>query len=377
MKPKTKFVIASFFKSLFSNDAAIDGAKKAPWWMAVVMFVLSIGLPLIPLAVSGANTRGSDSFGKYALGTDRYLTEAAIPMKDNGISFNISNGECVLKVGDEVDHRTSDEKALTPLFTYEATRDLKVSKVNEDKSITTTDVHAETYEFNVYYTDRPFKTKKGSLEDSVSDLIAILDDTRYVQYTKTELSSADPEDTNYYIPSYAIIFTKGIYFSFYTQDSTIRYSYTSFGSTENWNHTKDCELLTRVLEVKNFEGTKSSNNNEYVAGVYKNWKVVVDELYKTTKSNGIRTSLLIYLGVYAVLVVLMGFMIWLLTRGKNNVFNYLNFWTTSKIAAWSALSPSILGMILGFLFTQYAPFIFIILLGIRVMWLSMKQLRPY
>jgi maltodextrin utilization protein YvdJ len=72
----------------------------------------------------------------------------------------------------------------------------------------------------------------------------------------------------------------------------------------------------------------------------------------------------------------MGLMIFLLTRGKKNIFHIYTFGDCEKIAAWSMVSPALLSLILGFIFTDYAMMFFIILLGLRVMWLSMKQLRP-
>ena len=72
----------------------------------------------------------------------------------------------------------------------------------------------------------------------------------------------------------------------------------------------------------------------------------------------------------------MGLMVFLLTRGKKNIFRVYTFGDCQKISAWSMVSPALLGMILGFFIQDYAMMFFIILLGVRVMWLSMKQLRP-
>ena len=72
----------------------------------------------------------------------------------------------------------------------------------------------------------------------------------------------------------------------------------------------------------------------------------------------------------------MGFLMWLLTRGKNNPNNYFTPWLTQKVEARLALAPGILTMILGFFLPQYVPIGFIVTLGLRVMWISMKELRP-
>lgn len=373
MKEKSKFILGSFFKSLISNDAAIEGAKKSPWWMALIMFVLSIGLPLIPVSVNASRVNGSASLGQYTLGSDTRLAAVLLEAQQMGYEFNIENGECkATKNGVEV-LNTTDADAYTPLVRYESQRQNTV--VNADGTKTTSEI-VNQFDLDLYFTARPYSSKD---ELSVEDMTKKLNETVYTLGTKNVRPAIDPEEDEVpagYIPSYVIIHKTGLYTAIYQQDSTVLYCYTSFRA--DWKHTKPCELITRLLDVKDMEAAdKKATNPEFVAGVYKNYKSVVSETYLTEKSSNLVKSVLIYGGVYIALLAMMGFMLWLLTRGKNNPFNYLSFITTSRIAAWAGLAPAILGMILGFMITNYAPFIFIILLGLRTMWLAMKQLKPY
>ena len=86
----------------------------------------------------------------------------------------------------------------------------------------------------------------------------------------------------------------------------------------------------------------------------------------------------IYLGVYAGLILFLGLMVFLLTRGKNNINRTMNFWVCQKVAWWSSFTPGLLALPLGFLLASniLGQMTFIVLLSIRVMWLSMRQLRP-
>ncbi|MEG1739051.1 MAG: hypothetical protein RR266_01155, partial [Bacilli bacterium] len=52
------------------------------------------------------------------------------------------------------------------------------------------------------------------------------------------------------------------------------------------------------------------------------------------------------------------------------------FWECMKISFWSMLSPAILSLVFGFFLTQFATLIFVLIFGVRAMWLSMKQLKP-
>ena len=72
----------------------------------------------------------------------------------------------------------------------------------------------------------------------------------------------------------------------------------------------------------------------------------------------------------------MGLMMFLLTRGKNNPNRGLTFFITCKIDAWITFTPALLGMILGFIWNAAAGLGFIVLIGLRTMWLSMRQLSP-
>ena len=61
---------------------------------------------------------------------------------------------------------------------------------------------------------------------------------------------------------------------------------------------------------------------------------------------------------------------------KNNPNNYFSPWLTIKISARLALSPAIITFVVGLFLPQYASMLFILALGLRVMWISMKELRP-
>ena len=52
------------------------------------------------------------------------------------------------------------------------------------------------------------------------------------------------------------------------------------------------------------------------------------------------------------------------------------FIETMNMSFYLALSPAVLTLIFGFIFPRYASFIFVALMSIRLMWMSMKTLRP-
>jgi hypothetical protein len=118
------------------------------------------------------------------------------------------------------------------------------------------------------------------------------------------------------------------------------------------------------------------NKTETLDKTWANWKTLIRNLYNQTRLRAAGTQLLILSAVNVGIIAIMGFMIWVLTRGKNNPYRIFTVWESYKIVFWAALSPAILTTGLGFLIKTFASTIFPLLLGVRVMWLSMKSLRP-
>lgn len=118
------------------------------------------------------------------------------------------------------------------------------------------------------------------------------------------------------------------------------------------------------------------NKTETVNQTWANWKGLIRKLYNQTRLKSAGMQLLILSAVNVGIIAIMGFMIWVLTRGKNNPYRIFTVWEAYKIVFWASLAPALLTSGLGFLIKSFASTIFPLLLGVRVMWLSMKSLRP-
>ena len=149
------------------------------------------------------------------------------------------------------------------------------------------------------------------------------------------------------------------------------------------SHQKQIENLISegfsILQIFNEDGSELDydlRNSTYTEGVLNNWKKTFNLTYENRKILNFWATSGIYYGIYLGLTVFMGLLIFLLTRGKKNPYNYLSILTCEKIEAWICFAPAILGMIVGFIFANFAVMAYIMLLGLRTMWLTMKQLRP-
>ena len=347
MKDRTKEVLKDGFGSLISNAAAIRGAKAGPLWLTILFFVFSIILPIIPLFVAQVKTNGSSFLTNYSYGLERYVTKMAMDLKDKGVEFAIDE-EHLLSVnenGTEVDF--NEYGSSKPYAGY-------------------VDAVSNQYDFVLYLSNATSASEKNTVNKVIT-----------TTYYKTGTTTVVASDDAYYVPSYMILFKNGVYVVINQNNGVKPVAYSYSGDFKTIKANDKC--LETLLTVKDKDGaniTPSIIDNEYVNGVYKNYKKFLDKSYETLKIRNTWASSGIYLGIFFGLNVIMGFLMWLLTRGKNNPNNYYTPWLTEKVQARLALAPALITLIVGFFLTSQTMLIYIITIGMRVMWTSMKELRP-
>ena len=92
MKDRTKEIVRDGFASLVNNAAAIRGAKNGPFWLTLVMFILSLFLPIIPVFIAQANTNGSTFINTNTYNLERYIPAIGLELKNNRkVEFELSS----------------------------------------------------------------------------------------------------------------------------------------------------------------------------------------------------------------------------------------------------------------------------------------------
>ena len=345
MKDRTKEILKDGFGSLVNNAAAIRGAKNGPLWLTILFFLFGILLPIIPLFVAQATTNGSSFLSSYSYGLERYVTSIAMDLKENNVEFQIKDHLLyVSENGADVDFSTYG--SAKPYAAYE-------------------DEVTKQYNFVVYISDALTNAEKTVVNNAIS--------TTY--YEAGSINKTESQD-NAYIPSYMILFKNGAYVAIFGNSlKAVAYSYNGDYKTIADND----QCLKTLLTVTDKDGNNilpSMISNDYLNGVYANYKKFLDKSYETLKVKNTWVSSAIYLGIFFGLNVIMGFLMWLLTRGKNNPNNYYSPWLTEKVQARLCLAPALITLIVGFFLTSQTMLIYIVTIGMRVMWVSMKELRP-
>lgn len=364
MKENTKKWLGDIFISQVNNQRAIDSAKKRPWWVAVAMFFLGTFLPVIPLMVSQGNTYGASFMDQnYTYGYDQALAETTLQLDSNGYRLEIKEGQ-LLAYHNEVKLENTwtldsngQAKDLTPIATTHTFKD---------------GVRNET--LHVYYSDRPYSTG----ENTVKGLIEYVSGIKYVNNVDSIAIYNDTDEFHKqfgaYTPSFLVLYKDGAYSAIYKSGSTAvaHSSYSGF----NWNNNKETTNL--IADILTVDGgyINEYKTKAYVEHINNSWKEVFNVCYADQKIVSFWSISGIFYGIFFLLNIFMGFMMWLLTRGKMNPNRGLKVYTCWWISGWTCVCPGLLAMIVGFIYAPAQQIAFIVLLGLRTMWLSMRQLNP-
>ena len=345
MNPETKRKLVNVFRSIISNQSVIDGAKETPWWVAVIFLVLSICLPVIPITVGQSRAYGSSFVASYNYDSDKGIANTFTTLKTEHYEAKVIGSTLSFyKDGAEYNPDVAGNLVANDMNAY------------------------GEYEFLVYFTNKEAEELQAFVNVLVNNKYELNSTTPY-NPEKAEQYAAD--DTKFYSPSFLVLAKNTMAEALYKARSTDR-AITTYGGL-TWNHSEQGDLIARVTNVDG-----ELQNAAKRKAIHDNWKVILDETYLDQKNSSMLNMSLIYLGVYTGLVLFMGLMIFVLTRGKTSIYRYLNIWVCQKISWWAAFTPAVLGMILGFIMSTnvIGQMAFIVLCSLRIMWMSMRQLRP-
>ena len=322
IKNKKKFNFASvwkFVRTLFKNDAVVEVATTTKWYWSLIVFVFALVISVLPSTVSQATAQGRN----FVSGSNTSYSDPYI------------NGS----------------RAPKPLYSY--------SRQVENSGHTTTTNYLDIY---VYYTG-----SNGTL-----DLNLLLSN---IQATNTNFADGYTTNTD-------VKYTRQTPFILFTDDGFYAVNYSSQGSTSisgNFAHMLEAFNFTgSTYTFKDVLGYQIANNlsvSDMQTAIFNNFLTWCDYTYLDARFTSTWVTFGIYCGVNGSIMLLMGLILWLMCRGKNNPNNKLKIWETYSMGFWASLSPAILSLF-GFLMPSLGMMLFIMLYAFRIMFLSMKQLRP-
>ena len=304
-------------KSLVSNNACIDGGRKRPWYFAAIMFFLAMVFVILPLFIQTWNTNGDDAFKTNAYGLDVATLRFNEELEKNHLKMYV-------KTSPSGEKFISCEKEDGSAATIDYTHKIPV-KGSEDQV-------DYIFHYRAEFNQEEYASFIG---DEKTSLVLFYQDRILIHVVNF--------DTKELIQN--VVCTNAP-------------KYLKEGTSINDLLSKNENLTTRLNET------------------FGNWKLFIIDAYTFTRLTGVWNICAIMGGINVGVTLFLGLMIWILTRGKNNPYRLFNPWDCQKMAWWTSITPSILALAFGFLIPRFANILYPMILAVRVMWLSMRSLRP-
>lgn len=344
--------LTTLFKSIYKNDAVIDGARSYPWWLAILFFLISSIISVIPMAVSTSTVSGASFLKSPTFYVEEGLESFSSFLKNEDLTFDIKEVENEVPTLNTDTSKNSyihlsewnkaidseKESELTPLSFKHKETFVQINPESK-KEETVTEVVFEVFNFT-YFEEDLVKENINRILVNKPILNALNSDKTVVDEIKRTTSFMILSKESYAIYKFSKPSNKSL-------NTSVS------GDYDNQN-------IVSISEIKNIE----------------EWKTFLDRGYLNIKTKVALVQTSIMLAVNSGISLLMGLMVFIITRGKNNPFRIFKIWECFKIGFWAMLSPALLTLIVGFIFPQMMSMMYVLFYGIRMMWLSMKNLKP-
>lgn len=325
------------FSSLLSNQKITDESNEQPWWLAIVIALLSIVIAIIPTTVQVMTVQGSDIITRvenYSL--DYSLTQFSIQYlnPESPAKATISDGKMTFTNftdGAEIKH--GDDVTLVVRYTQNSadlttvTQSIKTSYPVKQEGETETDKLVSKIPSMLIFT-----------EDSL--YLYVYDASATATYTEKDGTKTIVSETNY------VGVTSGTY-----------------------------EGITGDLANLNSYYNPSLEPSKAASECLNNWTTFFDKAYETPRNSLALSYTGMFAGLDAIIMLVLSLTIFLLSKTKSSIrrFKYLE---SLKMIFFASLSPAILSLLLGFLIPSLQSISFVLFIGLRCTWLAMKATSP-
>lgn len=374
---KERTTLKLLFGSLFKNDAAVNGGRTQPWWIALILLFSSVIVAIIPTMIQIGQTKGSDVFKGAQYQTDVAIVKFNEAIQTNGVDLvyrEDSNGSYVLR-----NEGTTFETAFTNKISISSVTgsvDVHYFSFAQPRTISSTNSEGtqvdEVVNFEylrVYFTGNI--TNQFALRGENADPEVFL-----ANYLITITENTISLDPNAKVTSHVILGKSSLYFRIYNPTKVLLGS-DYVRTTQGVNRD-----IKEVITLNTFNQTTDSGtvilptDPSYVAKVMANWSNLVNMTYGPVKTITFWTTNGINGLIYLVLSIFIGLIFFITTRGKYNPNRDIKFFEAMRIGAWLLPTPALLTLIVGSFMPSYASLVYIMTLGMRTVWMSMKSVQP-
>ena len=304
-----------YFRTIWKNDACVDvsivprkknnysGAKY--WWVGIPLFLASIVLAMTPLTVHASKQTGSTAFNQVTYGLDTILFDAIAGEKDNEAFIEVKGGFEDIKFENH-EAKFEPETPVTP-------DDKGYYYLGFHKGLNET----ASKDFDLYFIhdDKDPKQFKKII-DAIS--------------AKSPILTSDGKDINEDPDSFEN--RKNSYIAFSSKQVNIFIA--NAGGQGNgqiagdFDHIKDGSFKDLML------ANITSETTNVKEAMFENFKDFADDIFENNRLAIMGAQSGVSLAVNGGVVILLGFIMFFLTRGKQNPNRYIKWYETLNMAMW-------------------------------------------
>ncbi len=406
------FTIKNIFKSLFSNQAALDN-RKMKWYYTMILFVLAVFLPWIPTLTNGYKSNGGAVFAsknnyevstalKHVISEEDYFKTIKIQKDeagaysldmsglDNEAFYGVTDSSTENKYNWNNEINGTSDKALFK-GQYADIAGSGASPYVKNPTNGTKDYYFDGIGADVTVEETKTSSTSGGTTETIKKVERRVylelymfpnlsrndpDAVRYLSnFTTTVILGKDINGANHIVPhSYCFLLKDyiGVYFyPFTATTSTTASSGNYVGKLDegfaNLNAEADQTLTDYILEkgelniedgfAKNFVNITDASSRQYT--IYATWMNIL------TTTIAVVACLL----VSSVLIIIF-------FKRKSSVYRDSNFWHAINTAIGMGVTPSLLAMIFGFFMSSYMMMILIAANLIRAVFIMNRICPP-
>lgn len=339
------------FASLFNNGVVMEGAKQ-PWYIAILIFLISMVLATSPTYNQIANQDGSDFLNRTLFSLDNGFQVFSETLADEGIDLivrktTINDEERVELANDG----TSWESTFDAFVVGDSSFDYFQFDVNNDVRLRVFYQGSQTDEAATTFINELTALPVGNA--SIGTFMFLARTSLYIyMYNPLEIANGSASGSDYI--------------------SGFSGTYDSVPLGTNL-----ASFISQDLDGNYVDpASQSTDYQAYADRVFANWKQFFDQSYAFSRNFLLWAQTGLTFAVNIIMSLMMSVVIFIMTRGKTNPNKGMKFGEAMKIGAWSLLTPALLTIVAGGLFPEFAPTAFVLFVGLRLMWLSSKYLRP-
>lgn len=338
--------------SLFNNGVCLEIATKLKWYWSLIVFVLTTLVSIIPATVTTSQTKGSAILTSTYSDSLRYgISDYALNGEDKVITIDLANN------------------ALSGTYESEVYSDYLYSgdAINLVEKPYYSLIRNGSHELDIYVVN--------SLETSDTTAINKILNTNPNYGDGSDAVRESLADSKYTRTSSFILFTNSsVYIRLYNNGTAKtsfsgNYKYLS-EAFQNLGNTTTLHTILNVNSTSSMNDIAKSNN------AITNFSSFLDK----SLADAVMTQTWVTFGMYAGLnggiMIVMGLVVFIMTRGKNNPNRTMKIWTCYSIAFWMSITPALIALAFGFFMSTLGTMLFILTYSFRIMFLSTKYLRP-